>query len=542
MLLEKNKNFKFLLLTFTFVFSLLSFCFYAFAEEDAALVSLAQKIIESKPAEDPGPLFSELTDTYFKNNKYDDCAVFLKSLVQKRSDLEPVADYFLALARFTQLKYLEDSQGWDEYFSKGNSYREELENFARKADDSLGQENPLKLYARLLLWRFHNDQQDALREKSLSDLMEGVLGFSRKTAQGGGVLKEVADRLFAGGEKLKSREVYRQYVDILTKTESNDANLKAAASKFYSDGNIAISEEIFNAYIQRKEKSGSKETLVPELLEIAKLFCASDAGQKDAAFSEELFKKIEQLGGKVALDQDLSYLRAYNLEKAKDFLPAKDAYIDLIKRFPQHPHADEANFKIGIIYTYVGRDLVNGRAYFDKLSQKEAVSPQVISSFYQLGLLSQWEKDLPKAKEYYTKVIEKAKEDFLETAGLAKERLKEIEENKPVEYNLKTFLDVSLKKESASYDMRKLDLDSAPYKTKPALNVNIHSLDYPTDSGCMQPELQYLWSGHLGKDAHPASAKSFDTSYNHKGTKEINLVVVSPSGTLDYSIDMVDID
>ncbi len=558
----------------------------AYAEEDTSLIALSQKIIESNPSEDVSLLLNELTGTYFKNNKYDDCAAFLKSLAQKRSDLEPVADYYIALTRITQLKYLEDSQGWDEYFSKGNSYREELENFAQKANDSLGQENPLKLYARLLLWRFHNDQQDALREKSLSSLMEGISEFSKDAAQGsvqqpslrslatkgGGrsnpdeiasaaeftlseanvlprndnykaeVLKEVADRLFAGGEKLKSRQVYRQYVDILTKTESLDGNLKADAEKFFFQGNIAISEELYTAYIQRRGKVIPKEEMVPELIEIAKLFCASDAGGKGALFAEEIFKKIEALGGPDALNESLSYQRAYNLQTSKDFLQARDAYVVLVKRFPETPHADEANFKIGIIYSYVARDLTTGRAYFEKLAQKEKLSPQVISSLYQLGLLSQWENGLPKAKEYYAKVIEKAKEDFLETVGLTKERLKEIEENKPIEYNLKTFLDVSLKKESASYDMRKLDLDSTPHKTKSALNVNIHSLDYPTDSGCMQPELQYLWSGHLGKDEYPASAKSFDTSYNHKGTKEINLVVVSPQGTLDYSIDMVDID
>ncbi|MCX5714584.1 MAG: hypothetical protein NT033_07260 [Candidatus Omnitrophica bacterium] len=138
--------------------------------------------------------------------------------------------------------------------------------------------------------------------------------------------------------------------------------------------------------------------------------------------------------------------------------------------------------------------------------------------------------------------LEKAKDDFLETVNLTKERLKEMDETKPIEYNLKTFLDVSLKKEAAAFDMRKLDLDSTPHRTKTVNPVNIHSLDYATDSGCMQPELQYLWSGHLGKDEHPASVKTFDTSYNYKGTKEINLVVVSPTGTLDYSIDMVDID
>jgi TolA-binding protein len=514
-----------------------------FAQTDSdALASLAQKIMDSKPQEDARPLLDQLAAAYFKGNKYDDCAAFLKSLIQKRADLEAAADYYIALARFTQLKYLEDSQGWDEYFSQGNSYREELEGLAQKASAALGPENRLRLSARLLLWRFHNDQQDALRDSALSSLMDGVAEFSRAAAPEEEVLKEVADQLFTAGEKLESRQVYRRYVEILTRTESNDSNLKAAALKFYSEGNYAISEEIFNAYLQRREKSGPKEALIVELLEIAKLFSADDSGQKDAAFSEEMFKKTEALGGSSALSENLSYLRAYNLEKAKEFLAAKEAYINLLRRFAESVYSDEANFKIGIISVYVARDLTGGRAYFEKLAQQAAVSPQVVSSLYQLGLLSHWENDLAKAKEYYGRVLEKAKDGFIETVNLTKERLKEIEENKPIEYNLKLFLDVSLKKESFSYDIKKLELDSTPYRSKPADNVNIHALDYPTDSGCMQPQLQYLWSGHLGRNERPAGVKSFDTSYNHKGTKEINLVVVSPQETLDYSIDMVDID
>ncbi|MCX5714585.1 MAG: hypothetical protein NT033_07265 [Candidatus Omnitrophica bacterium] len=323
--LEKNKNFNFLLLVCTLVFLVLPFYFCAFAEEPEGAVALSQKLIESKPSDDLSPLFNELTGLYYKNNRYDDCADFLKSQILKKSDLEPVVDYYIALTRFSQLKYLEDSQGWDEYFSKGNSYREELESLAQKADASLGQENPVKLYARLLLWRFHNDQQDTSREKSLADLMSGVSDFSQKSAQGKDILKEVADRLLAGGQKQEARQVYRRCVDLLTKTETNVANLKAAALKFYQDGNVTISEEVYDAYIQRRLKTAAKEELLPELVEIAKLFCAGESGQKNAAFAEEVFKKIEELGGKDGFDEQLSFLRAYNLEKAKDFLKAKDA-------------------------------------------------------------------------------------------------------------------------------------------------------------------------------------------------------------------------
>jgi hypothetical protein len=56
----------------------------------------------------------------------------------------------------------------------------------------------------------------------------------------------------------------------------------------------------------------------------------------------------------------------------------------------------------------------------------------------------------------------------------------------------------------------------------------------------MQVELQYLWSGHLGENKPSTSQSSFETSYTTAGTKEINLVVVSPTGVIDRTLDMVD--
>ncbi len=57
----------------------------------------------------------------------------------------------------------------------------------------------------------------------------------------------------------------------------------------------------------------------------------------------------------------------------------------------------------------------------------------------------------------------------------------------------------------------------------------------------MQVELQYLWSGHLGSVAPSSSQSSFATRYDQAGTKEINLVVVSLSGVVGASIDLVDV-
>jgi hypothetical protein len=58
----------------------------------------------------------------------------------------------------------------------------------------------------------------------------------------------------------------------------------------------------------------------------------------------------------------------------------------------------------------------------------------------------------------------------------------------------------------------------------------------------MQVELQYLWSGHLGSAKPTSEPSSLNTEYSDKGTKEINLVVVSPAGIIDRGLDILDVD
>jgi hypothetical protein len=230
----------------------------------------------------------------------------------------------------------------------------------------------------------------------------------------------------------------------------------------------------------------------------------------------------------------------------------------LINIFPQTIHSDEAEYKIGIITTYVLSDLNMGRNYFTELSQKENITPQVISGIYQLGLLAQWEGNLEEARRYYLTLKEKAKEGFPETIGLANERLRELEESRPIEYKLKTFLDISLRPQNNAYfDRTRIDLRSHPYRSAKDEDTDINTSLYYGENGCMQPEIEYLWSGHLGtyrpssKESQSAEAwaltkpdtnqYSFSTKYIHQGTKEINLVVVSSGGIIDRNLDMVDV-
>ena len=535
--------------------------YQSFAQDTSKLTALTKQIIEAEDNTEACRALDELADLYFsrpkikpeggippspqeplagKENKYNEFVEFLRSLAKQKKTAEPAANYYIALARYYQLKYLEDTQNWDEYFSNGDKYRKELEESAQKAIDTAGLKEPVNLYSRLLLWRFHKDEQDSLAEAASLDLMNSVLEYAKEAADIAPI-KDIADQFLSSGEKTKAGQLYKLYADKMVASEIKDEELNRIAMGSYQEGNLELAEALFDVYAARIIKSIPKEKSIPILTELAKTLAYKDGQTSDPDYAEKIFLKIEEIGGKNIFDEQLLYLRAFNLEKIKEYLRARDIYIDLLKRYPEGNYVDEANFKIGIIYTYVARDPKSGKTYFEKLAQGP-LSPESILSLYQLGLLSQWEQDSALAKEYYQKLLEKAAGGFTETVAQTRERLKEIEEIRPIEYNLKTFLDVSFKEEYAMLGMGKSDLRSQPYRPKKDEGLQVGTAPSTTESGCMQVELQYLWSGDLGKTKPLGNQTTFNTSYSDSGTKVINLVVVSPTDIVDRNMDILDVD
>jgi hypothetical protein len=507
------------------------------------LASLTKQLVETKDQQKLYAPFKELDDFYCAEHRYRDYAEFLKSLAKKNKASEPFIDYYIASCRYQQLKYLEQTQDWDEYFANGNSYREQITTGLKNTIAKTTPQDPLNIYARLLIWSFHKDQQDTFQETALDDLLSATRDYAAKSADNT-PLKKVADELFAYGEKAKAKEIYRLYVDRIISQSQDDEKLKETARSFYEEGNLEFSEVIYDAYIEKVLKLWPKEKSIPALIDIAKLFAPQPQGKgpSDPVYAEKIFKKIEELGGKEVFDEELIYLRSFCLEKAKEYDQARENYIYLLECYPQTRYADEANFKIAVISAYILKDLKTAKDYFKLLAAKTTFSPQVIASLYQLGLLSQWEGDLVKAKECYNNLLEKSQGGFAQTRALTQERLKEIAEEKPIEYNLKTFLDSSLKDGSAKLDMNKADLKTSLYRVKKDETIHIDSGGYTLEAGCMQVEQQYLWSGDTGKTQASFDQAGFDTSYTDSGTKIISLIMVSPSGITGRDICLIDVN
>ncbi|MDD5595776.1 MAG: hypothetical protein PHY94_05985 [Candidatus Omnitrophica bacterium] len=511
-----------------------------FAEE-SKLTALSKQIIEAKPETDLYPTFEALKEIYFKDNKYPEFLDFLKSLRQKKKNLQVSINYYTALSRFYQLKYLEDIQDWNEYFSDGDSYRAELEKTLQAALKESKPGQAINLSAGVLFYRFHKEKQDGLTQEALKDLLNSATEYS-KQAVDINLLKDVADQLLAYGEKAESRKLYDLYVEKLSSSQIKSTELSDIALDFYNQRNLELSEAVYDAYIKQIGAVLAKEQFIPILTDIAEKFVYSDEGHSDPAYAEKIFQEIDQKGGQNTFDEDLIYLRAFNLEKMQVYKEAKDTYLILLKKDPANKYADEAEFKIAVFDTYMLGNPDEGKKYFAGLVKKEKVNPQVISSLYQLGLLSQWKEDPTNALNYYNKLITLAKSDFSDISGLAQVRIEEINNKKPMEYNLKTFLDAALKVPAPTDQTEKVSLRCKPYKSKKDSEVNVNSNAAVPESGCTQVELQYLWSGDLGESLPLASQAAFSTKYQFPGTKLVNVVVVNPSGITDYGLDLVDVE
>ena len=484
--------------------------------------------------------FESEQSKYLADNQYNEFIDFLNNFKDKDNSAQLCLDYYKASARYLQLKYLEDKQSWDDYFANGNTYRDELVENAQKVIRQTDSASCLKAKSRLLLWQFHRDQQDAFAQQALEDLVTEMNVYAQQ-ASDLDLIKEVADKILAYEEKSKAREIYKLYVQGLMEQKMTQPQLKSVAAGFYKQGNLELAQSIYDIYIEEISKTLTPDKFIPQLFEIASLFVYKPTGLYDMAFAEKIYAKIEALGQNNAFGQETIYLRAFNLEKFGAYKDARKFYLQLTQAYPDTKYFDEAIYKAAMINAYVLGDINEARKYFDLLAAKTAFSPQVISALYQLGLLSQWQGDLVKADSYYQLLLKNALDKYVVTVAQTRERIQEIQENKPLSYNLKTFLDLSLKNESALSEMNKAELKSSSYILEKNQLNTVSSLVNMPQSGCNQVELQYLWSGDLG-GANPAVTESnFQCAYSDSGTKEINIVIISPAGTIDRSFTMVDV-
>ena len=425
----------------------------------------------------------ELKVKYFTQNQYNEFIEALNNFKNKDKLIQPCLNYYRALGRYQQLKYLEEKQSWDDYFANGNTYRDQIVENAKRVTDQVPSSDPLKLKSMLLLWQFHHDQQDAFKEQALADLMAELNVYAKESGDPE-LIKDTADKLLAHEEKSNARLAYKLYVNKLVASQMMDSQLKKTAALFYKDGNLELAESLYDIYIEKISKTLTTEGLIGELFEIASLFVYKPQGLYDMAYAEKIYSKIDGLGKKDVFNQESIYLRAFNLEKLKDYKKAEELYLQLTELYPGTKYYDEAIYKVAMINAYALENLAEARKYFGILTAKTVFSPHVIYSFYQLGLLAQWEGNLNSAKDYYNLLLKNSADNYPSITTQAKDRLKEIEENRQISYNLKTFLDLSLKNDNTLAEMGKAELRASNYLLEKSQKFTVSSLVDMPQSGC----------------------------------------------------------
>jgi hypothetical protein len=474
---------------------------------------------------------------FLAEHAYDGYVEFLKSLALNEKLGKALVSYSVGRARFLQLKYLEESQQWEQYFNKGAALRADAENNLLEALKNASPQNAVSVYANLQLWQYHKDQQDSGQEAALNSLMNSAKEFA-SAAQEPAPLKKAADLLASYGEKAKARELYALYFGKFS-AEISSEKLFSTASDFLAEGNIDLAESAFDLYSERISKSG-KETAVPAFLRIAKAFVFKDAQPNDPAYAEKMFAAAEAQGGTEALDEEALFLRAFNLEQDHELDKAGNVYTQAAERFPNGKYLEESLFKSAVISAYVRRDIQSARKGFEKLAAQEPADAYTVDALYQLGLLKQWEQDIPAARELYTKAVGKAGEAYLETGLQAKKRLEEIESSKPLDFAARSFLDSSLGAGGAQFEMTRAEI-KAPAVAEKGKELSISVQALPDPSGCSQVALSFYWSGDIGTSAPGSEQQVFLTTYNEPGTKLLAVVVISPSGVVDRAIKMIDV-
>ncbi|MFH1678889.1 MAG: hypothetical protein ABH914_04660, partial [Candidatus Omnitrophota bacterium] len=316
-----------------------------------------------------------------------------------------------------------------------------------------------------------------------------------------------------------------------------------AADKLYSYGERISSQKIYDIYLEKLIVS-LKADKEARLISLATQLAYHDNGMSNPFFAEEIFKKIKGLNPGLALNEQTQYLRAYNLEKIKQYNDAYLQYWILVKSYPLSSHYREAIFKMGVISAYIIGDIPAAQEHFSELIQGAALDSPAFAAFYQLGLISQYRGDIPKAGEYYNTLLQRANDmplcdDFINRVIM---RLKEIEENQPLDFNLRAFMDASCKEAQSGTYSPDIDIKVERFKLTPNQGIKISSSASPAESGCFPVRMEYLWSGDLCQVAPGAEQYNFTAHYVYPGIKLIQLTVITPSGILGRDLVFLEVE
>ena len=518
---------------------------FCLAQQDAKRIDLLkQEIRNTKASEGSELLLTELLDVYAQGNDFDEFYNFLETVEKKKIFRKtPIVYYYKALTRFRQMQFLEENKMWQELFDNKDSYIADLDKSLAKARKLNTCVNPLSLRIKFLEAQIKEDN-----EASLIETLEDLFNLAREyieTENDVEVIKDIADKLSEEKQDTYAKKLYSVYVTKISRADIGQEELKKIAEDFLKKDKVNLAVSLYNAYLDRLTGTQEdKDIIIKEMFDIAEEF--EHPGWRegiDPFFAEKLYEKIESLYNVESFDEFSQLQRAYNLERIKEYEFCFEEYLRLIDIFPNYQDKDRIYFRLGILSAYEFNKIDEAKGYFLKVTNNFSQSPDYFNSLYHLGLLNHWQGNLEKADEFYKKILEKTKDikDRLEIALLAESRIKEIDDDRDIEYNLRMFLGAVLVEIEEEKPYLYLELFARAGKDYLDETIKFQTNSYFTDTGCLQEDFTYLWSGQLGSNQNPFNEYQFETSYQDLGTKVVNVVLVGPSGVVDGTIEMADV-
>ncbi|MFH1622865.1 MAG: tetratricopeptide repeat protein [Candidatus Omnitrophota bacterium] len=522
-----------------FIF-LVQFCESA---QDQELESIKRSIRNEQTLSGIDIKLAELFDIYKEDNKLDEFYVFLEDLEKdKSSQVASAILYCKALVKFSQLQYLEENKLWEEFFANKGLYLSEINSNLEQAKKLSVSDNKLSLKIKFLEWQL-NKEDNNVAINILEDLFNLAQGYSGDE-DGVAIIKDIADTLAETEQSTYAKKLYNVYVSKVSESDIGQEELKKLAEEFLVDEKYNLSISLYDAYVDKlMSNQKDKNIVMKEMFDIAEKFANSGWQEGlDPFYAEKIYEKIENTYKKDAFSAMAQYKRAYNLERLKEYDSCVKEYLKLVNNFLDYKDKDRIYFRLGVINAYILNDTDKARGYLLKVANDYANSIDYLNSLYHLGLLSQAQNDPEKAIKYYLSILEATK-DFKvkpDIANLAESRVDEIVEEKDVEYNLRVFLETVLKIDAENKFIH-LELYAKAAKDYLDENIKFQTNSYFLETGCLQQDFTYLWSGQLGSNQNPFNELEFDTSYEELGTKVINVVLVDPSGPVDGTIEIADI-
>ena len=520
------------------------------AASTQAAVPSAETLKASVAPDDPQGLanLKSVVAWYVGDGKFDELVAYLDSLLKKGFERLPDVYFYRAYARNAQLDSWKKIKNWEGVYDKGPEIKTAMEKDLAQAEKFVAGRPDMALRIAFLRWLIAS-QDDP---EAAAGLFDGLVSKAKSVpAQPDtmALIKEMADSLSSYEDKNLSRRLYEIYASALKASGPGPEQLKKAGQDFVQQKNIYLAKTLFEGYLE--QFAGDPEVLAKETVLIADKFAHQGYEEAlDPVYAESLYQKAFDLAGQKAFTAPSQYSRAFNLERMKDFEAALKEYGKVLSDYPDFSAPAEVEFRASVLRAYAIKDIKGASSSFEHIKTAYPAGRLALASLYQLGLLSQWEAKNDAAKAYYEELAASAQSQGAdmekdELVLLSRERLQEIEENKPMKYALRLFFEgIFGRAEDAETQGMSLNVDLTGRPAKAPVNDDIVFTVTTSNpvTGCMMPAYSYEWSGETGAAANIPNSATLTTSYGAQGIKVTHVAVVGNNGLEGVAFEMVQIE